>query len=509
MKRLVRILFSRYFISALIILLELVGIGYVCFELSVYSIYFFIAAELVNVIILFYILNTDTNPEYKLSWAFAIVFIPILGGLLFILFYHRRMSKAEQRRARLVVGALSEYSLDESALGTLAAEDRAAAGKALAILGDDPMVRLVQSTESEYFGTGEGLFGKMLSDISEAERFVFLEYFIISEGEMWDGIFSLLMEKAACGVEVRVMYDDIGCMGRLPSDFKQKMQNAGIRVLTFSRVTPRASAVHNNRDHRKICVIDGKIGYTGGVNIGDEYINKSSRLGHWKDGGIRLFGEASSVLTSLFLLQWGLVTGEYENLGNYLAPHKIEGDGGYYLPFGSGPFPLYRIATGKRAIMDIVNQARRYVFVSTPYLIIDFDLTEALIGAARRGVDVKIVTPRVPDKKTVKLMTKSAYPHLIENGVKIYEYTPGFIHEKLVLSDDEYALIGTINLDYRSLVHHYEDGVWIYKAPMIEKVLSEFRAVLALSSLVEKSEVRLTVIERFVRALVRLFAPLL
>ena len=509
MKRLVRILFSRYFISALVILAELVGIGYVCFELSVYSIYFFIAAEIVTVIILFYILNTDTNPEYKLSWSFAIVFLPILGGLLFLLFYHRRMSKGEAKRARLIVNAISEYSLDESALGSLAAEDRAAAGKALAILGDDPTVRLVCNTESEYFPTGEGMFQAMLEDICEAEKFVFLEYFIISEGQMWDGLFSLLKKKAASGVEVRVMYDDIGCMGRLSSDFKQRMSDAGIRALTFSRVTPRASAVHNNRDHRKICVIDGKIGYTGGVNIGDEYINVRSRLGHWKDGGIRLFGEGSAVLTSLFLLQWGLASGEYKNLGGYLTPYKATGDGGYYLPFGSGPYPLYRIATGKRAIMDIVNQARRYVFISTPYLIIDFDLTEALIGAARRGVDVKIVTPAVPDKKTVKLMTKSAYPHLIENGVKIYEYTPGFIHEKLIVSDDEYALIGTINMDYRSLVHHYEDGVWIYKSPVIFKVLSEFRATLSLSRPIERSGARLTVIERFVRALVRLFAPLL
>ena len=300
-------------------------------------------------------------------------------------------------------------------------------------------------------------------------------------------------------------------MKTLPAHYDRRLNSEGISCIRFAPVSPRIQAAHNNRDHRKILIVDGRVAYTGGINIADEYINKASRFGHWKDGGIRITGNAVMGFLKLFLSAWDFAAGKESFSEKYLENSEISytGDGGYYIPFGSGPAPIYPRPVGKNVLLNIINQAKRYVYITTPYLIIDYDLTESLCNAACRGVDVRIITPAVADKRLVKVMTKSAYPYLIKHGVKIYEYTPGFIHEKIVVSDDEYAIVGTINLDYRSLVHHFEDAVWIYNSPTVLRIREEFMNTLSLSEKKGERDVRPTLFEWIVRNLIRIFAPLL
>ena len=456
------------------------------------------------------IVNKDANPEYKVTWTAIVLLLPIFGALIYVLFYNRRMTRRESRRLRGTFAEMNRYRSDE-ALEELRAIDSLAAGKARAILNEDYISEVYRGTTSEFFPTGESFFESFIIDISSAKKYIFLEYFIIEPGYLWDRVHLILKEKAAAGVDVRLLYDDIGCMKTLPANYEFVLRAEGIKALRFAKVSPRVSAAHNNRDHRKICVVDGELGYTGGVNIADEYVNRKLRFGHWKDGGIKLKGEAVKGLIKLFLASWDFTAGtvsDYEAILSGVKPSK-DADGGFYIPYGSGPAPIYKRPVGKNAFMNLINQAERYIYVTTPYLIIDYDLTEALCNAAMRGVDVRIITPNVADKRVVKIMTKSSYPHLMESGVRIYEYTPGFIHEKTMVVDGLYAIVGTINLDWRSLVHHFEDAVWMYRTPTVDVAKEEFEKTLSTCEQVDKRHSRLTLIEWIFRNGVKLFAPLL
>lgn len=510
MRKLLRVLFSRYFVSFIIILFDIAVLGLIGFRLYEYSVYFIVALGVIDILTLVAVINDDCNPEYKVTWIAIVLLLTGFGSLLYILFRKRRMSKKNAKRMESLNKKIAENSYSDEAFSSLGKEDSAAAGKAMAILSLDPTAEVYGGTSSRFYPAAENMFRDMLVDMSRAKKYIFLEYFIIEEGFMWGEIHKILKEKAEDGVDVRVMYDDIGCMSKLRRNFKSNLEKEGIKVCCFSPVSPRLSAEHNNRDHRKICVIDGVYAYTGGVNLADEYINRVERFGHWKDGGIRLEGEAAEGLLKLFLLGWGIMKGEEEDYSVFFE--KVDtptADGGYYIPFGSGPKPVYKGQVGKRAILDIVNQATSYVYITTPYLIIDYDLSEALRGASVRGVDVRIITPKIPDKKMIKVLTKSAYPSLIEAGVSIYEYTPGFIHEKTLVADGRYAIIGTINMDYRSLVHHYEDAVWIYNSPAVTNATRAFLDTVERSERIEGEGARLGLIARAVRNLIRLFAPLL
>ena len=350
----------------------------------------------------------------------------------------------------------------------------------------------------------------MLSDLEAAEKFIFMEYFIIEEGLFWDSILEILKRKAASGVCVRVLYDDIGCMSTLPGNYAKKLKAFGIEASPFSRLRGNADSEFNNRSHRKILVIDGKIGYTGGINIADEYINKVQRFGHWKDTAIRLEGQAVYELTRLFLSDYGLNVKKLPEDKYTLYPEisDIENDG-YYIPFGDGPNPIYDRRVGKSVIQNMLNNSTKYMYMTTPYLIIDNDLCQSIENAALRGVDVRIIVPHIPDKKLVFEMTKSFYHRLINAGVRIYEYTPGFIHAKSYLSDGSAAMIGTINLDYRSLVHHFENGVYVYGGSIIKDIERDIVETIGKSEEITKTKLKTGIINRFIRALVRVFAPML
>ena len=519
MKKLCSFIFSRYFISAMLILAELVLIGVLLFFAYEYSIFVFGLMVAVNIAAVISIINRDANPEYKVSWLVVVLVVPFFGMALYIMFYSRRMSRAEARLMNEIRSELSSFcdtggsecSEEEAVFAALRDEDELAAGKALSILKDDRLSAVYRRSASKYYPDGESMFSDMLADIEKAEHFIFLEYFIIEEGYMWERIHEKLVKKVALGVEVRVLYDDIGCMKTVSSSFDKRLRAEGIKCLRFAPVSPRITTAHNNRDHRKILITDGKAAYTGGINIADEYINRKKRFGHWKDGGIRIEGECVLGFIKLFLSMWDVAFGSVTEHNEYLSSPlgAGEGDGGYYLPFGTGPAPVYNHPVGKCAFLNIINQAKNYVYITTPYLIIDYDLTQALCNASMRGVDVRIITPHIADKKTVKVMTKSSYPHLMKSGVKICEYTPGFIHEKCMVSDDLYAVIGTINFDYRSLVHHFEDAVWIYGSDTVLKIRDEFLITAAASLEIDEKDARLTFLEWCVRSLVRIFAPLL
>ena len=511
MKKICRVFFSRYALSALAIVLQVAVMIYLFIFATSSRLYISLASMLLSVVAFLSLVNRETNPEYKIPWSFIILTLTPAGAILYFLFYKRKLTRKETKRLRCAVSRMRRRGLVSEECISLSRIDSQAAGKANLILKDDALADVYRGTSSRLFTTGEEFFESFVRDISEAKDYIFLEYFIIGEGELWSKIHSILKTKAEAGVDVRLLYDDFGCMRTLPSRYERTLRKEGIQAYRFSRVSARVSSIHNNRDHRKICVIDGKYAYTGGVNIADEYANIISRFGYWKDGGIRIEGQAVLGFVKLFLSNWDLTVGcisDYQRFVDTVSCAESP-DGGFYIPYGSGPAPIYRTSVGKNVFMTLINQAEKYVYFTTPYLIIDYDLTEALRSAAIRGVDVRIITPGIPDKKRVKIMTKSSYPKLIEAGVKIYEYIPGFIHEKTFICDDKYAVVGTINFDYRSFVHHFENAVLMYSTPTVEVALNDFKKTLTISDRVSFEHTSLSFVEWIFKIGMRIFAPLL
>ncbi len=541
MRKIFRVLVSRYTLSALIILAEIALIAYLAFYAYTYSFLLVLLANVVNLLVILSLINRDTNPEFKLTWLAVVVMIPLFGGVLYIMFYSRRLTRKETDFLKKLGADMLECDRENGndaaslrVLDSLAKCSERGAGCALALMKDDALAEIYSDCKTEYFSSGEAFFEALLESLRCAEKYIFLEYFIVEDGVMWQSILEILLEKVKSGVEVRMLYDDIGSMSTVPADFDRNLRKEGISCYRFAKVRPKFSASYNNRDHRKICVIDSKIAFTGGINIADEYINKKERFGHWKDGGVRVFGTAAVGFARLFLVMFDFTRRKESDYGAYLSrENKVSaevsdashggGEGkvpfgisaepiemsGYLIPFGSGPAPIYPESVGKGALMNIINASKRYLYITTPYLIIDYDLTEALRQASKRGVDVRIITPGKADKKIVKIMTKSSYPYLIKAGVRIFEYTPGFIHEKLLVSDDAFAVVGTINFDYRSFVHHFEDALWICGDHVVMDIRDSFMKTESVSTEISPNEAKPGFSERVIRILIRIFAPLL
>ena len=351
----------------------------------------------------------------------------------------------------------------------------------------------------------------MIEELKKAKHYIFIEYFIIEEGFMWDSVLDILIKKVREGVDVRVIYDDFGCICKLPHHYDEKLRELGIKCVVFNPVTPVVTVRHNTRDHRKILVIDGHTGFTGGINLADEYINRVERFGHWKDASIMLKGDAVWSLTVMFLQTWNFYNNFIEDYDNY-RPEKfkveeIESDG-YVQPYGDSPLDNERL--GEFTYLNMINRAKDYIYINTPYFIVDNEITTALELAAKSGVDVRIVTPCVPDKWYVHILTRSYYEQLISVGVKIYEYTPGFIHSKTFVCDDELGVVGTINLDFRSLYFHFECGIWLYKTKSVMEIKEDFLKTLDVCHEVTLEECRnVKWYIRIIRSFLRVFAPLM
>ena len=505
-----RLLMSKYGFSIIIMLLELFLVFAAFFYFNQLVPNWLSALVIVSLYIgtILTIVNRNMPPESKVTWLlFAVV--PVFGFLLYLMFGERRLSKKEIQQLEKMDSMKFREDNSYDLRVELKQENKSAFGIVKSLLSMDHNADVYDGTASKYFSLGEEMFEAMLDDLRSAKKFIFLEFYIIDPGLMWNRILEILVDKVQQGVEVKLLYDDIGCMATLSGDYTKRLRKMGIDAHKFNKVIPRMTVAYNNRDHRKILVVDGQVGYTGGINLADEYINHIVRFGHWKDGGVRLEGGAVKALTRLFLMNWYINRGEITDFDRYhFDSQRVEGKG-LYIPYGSGPKPIYKEQVGKTVYQNIINQAIDYVYITTPYLIIDYDLTEDIKNAAMRGVDVRIVTPCIPDKKLIQIVTRGAYPDLLEAGVRIYEYTPGFIHSKNVISDDELAVVGTINFDYRSLVHHYENAVLMYQTETIADIKQDFEGLFDISKEISLETLQNSWYQRLLKEIMQLFAPLL
>ncbi|MGN1294827.1 MAG: cardiolipin synthase [Bacilli bacterium] len=498
----------RYILAFAITIFEVVAIIGIMIALCIFVPYFYIAVGITTFVVELRIIASDDNPDYKIPWMVFVLIIPVAGLMLYFIFGSRKLKPKFIKRLKEVKNL--SYCKDNFKLLEKIKNENAQAGSQVQLLCNIAEANIFTNTKQTYFSCGEKYFESLLKDLQRAKKFIYLEYFIIEEGKFWNSILDILKEKAKDGLDIKVAYDDIGCMSTLPGNYSKILKSYGIEATPFSRMKGQADNEFNNRNHRKILIIDGIIGYTGGINIADEYINYISKYGYWKDIGIRLQGEAVYEFTRLFLIDFGINI-KHTLVTKYDVYPKIDNrqEKGYIVPFGDGPKPLYKHRVGKKIIQSMLSSATKYVYITSPYLIIDNELCVTIENAALRGVDVRIIVPHIPDKKIVFSMTRSFYRRLMSVGVKIYEYEPGFIHAKSFIADDKYALIGTINLDYRSLVHHFENGVWLYDCECIKDLQNDVNDTLSKSIEVTSKMLKTNIFNKFFTAVVRIFAPML
>lgn len=462
-----------------------------------------------------FIVFTQSEPEYKMAWMVAVAALPFLGFVLFFLFANKRVTPRQKRRlVQMMQGLRLEASNPDTQarLISLSPDAKAISTYIERSTGGG----IYENTEVTYYPFGQDAFPAMLEELKKAKHYIFLEYFILEDGRFWGEILEVLKEKALQGIDVRVVYDDMGNLSTLPVRYYETLRKYGIKSFVFRPIKPFLNVKMNNRDHRKIMVIDGHTGFTGGINLADEYINEKERFGIWKDNAVRLKGKAVFSLTLMFLSLWKSNFDESSSIDVfYYSPGRFIDDiggfphsDGFVQPYGDMPFDY--AAVGQNVYLSIISRAKRYVYISTPYLIIDTEMKDALRRAALSGIDVRILTPHIPDKRTVFHLTRSYYGELIEAGVKVFEYTPGFVHQKAFVSDDIHAVIGTINLDYRSLYLHLENAVYIAGSSAVTSLRDDFMATFKVSQLITYEEwKKIKKKEGLEWPFLRLLAPLL
>ncbi len=500
---------GRVFLVALALLLQLAYLIYILFAAGNYNIILYTLLKVISFLVVAHVINSESNPSVKLAWVVPILIFPLFGGVIYLMFGVKHPIRDKKFLYKKADELTSEFNTNDSeVINELESINGHIAGQCRYLSKSGFPV--YKNTLTEYFPLGDVNFPVLLDRLSKAEHFIFMEYFIIEEGEMWGKILDILKEKAACGVDVRLIYDDVGCMFKLPDDYYRQIESYGIKCVVFNPFKPFLSAVMNNRDHRKITVIDGTTAFTGGINLADEYINKVNKFGHWKDNGVMITGEAVKNFSLLFLNQWNSLKPTDNDIKKFIIPAKTgvhaESDG-YVQPYGDSP--LDNEICAENVYLNIINNSKKYVYIYTPYLIIDNETVTALTLAAKRGVDVRIITPGIPDKKIVYQLTRSYYPVLIKHGVKIYEYTPGFVHAKSFVCDDEVATVGSINLDYRSLYLHFECGCYFYRSRVVDELKKDYIETLQKSKPVEQMTIRIGVLKRLWFAFLRLFSPLI
>ena len=473
----VKLLFNKAFYVLFSMLLQILWWGLLFVVLAAYSPYISIAAVAASIIAVLSIVNKYMNPSYKLAWSITILAIPVFGLTLYLLLGKSRIQAKMEQRFEMLQKEGKEYLKESSEVREeLKAADTSASHQS-AYITSYAGYPVYRDTSAEYFQIGDDMFPMLVDELEKAQKYIFIEYFIINDGVMWRTILDILEKKAQEGVDVRLIYDGFGCLSTLPVGYYKKLESKGIKCGVFNPFRPILNVVFNNRDHRKICVIDGWTGFTGGINLSDEYINRKERFGRWKDTAVMLKGDAVRNMTVMFLRMWNVVMKENRPIDYAsFAPVKT-GFGntppsGFVQPFSDSPLDHESVA--ENIYLNIINRAKKYVYICSPYLIIDNEMITALTLAAKSGVDVRIMTPGIPDKKLTFLLTQSYYEQLLQAGVKIYAYQPGFLHAKSFVCDDDIAVVGTINLDYRSLYLHFEDGVWMYKNTVIGEIKKDF-----------------------------------
>lgn len=512
-RKLLRIIFGRtaFVVMSLLLQISILLAGFRF--LSHYMVYIYGGFTLLSAFVILYVVNKDENPSFKLAWIIPITVIPVFGTLLYLFLELQWEGKIINRRLRENISDTQPYlKQNPRYMEQLAKTSRSNANLA-AYIENSGSYPVYGSTNVKYYPVGEEMFEDMKKELEKAKRFIFMEYFIVERGEMWDSILEILERKVQEGVEVRFMYDGMCCLVLLPYSYPRELRAKGLKAKMFAPIRPALSTYQNNRDHRKILVIDGHTAFTGGINLADEYINRKVRFGHWKDTGIMVKGDAVTSFTMMFLQMWNITEKEPEDYGRYLRdpeffyPPELSMEG-FVIPYGDSP--LDQETVGELVYLDIINTARNYVHIMTPYLILNYELVQALQFAAKRGVETIIIMPHIPDKEYAFLLAKAHYEELIRAGVQIYEYTPGFVHAKVFTSDDEKAVVGTINMDYRSLYLHFECAAYIYRNEVIKDVERDFKETLAKSQVITLEECRhYPWYKKFAGRVLRLFAPLM
>jgi len=497
---------TRIILCVAIILLELFFIVKSVFSFTKGTIWVYSAAEIIGIITVIHIITERGNQSYKIMWIVFIMAVPVFGVLAYLLWGGGRMYPHLKKRMsaanKKYFGALAPADCEQALKYNDMLHFRQAK-----YLKNECGLPIYNNTTSEFFSSGEDFYAALLRELKHAKKYIFLEFFILAQGEMFDGIFEILKEKSEIGVEIRIIFDDFGSIKRQEKDFVQRLKKAGIAVSVFNPIRPSVDIFMNNRNHRKIVVIDGIVAFTGGINIGDEYINRIERFGHWLDSGIMLKGKAVNSFLAMFCSMWEFTTGKSIDIKNYFTDHSFTNDG-FYIPYYDDP--LGNNNPAQEIYMQIIGTAQKYVYITTPYLILDSSMISSLCLAAKSGVDVRIITPFKPDKWYVHPVTQYYYSELLDAGIKIYEYTPGFIHSKLFLSDDSVATVGTVNMDYRSFNFHFECGVWFSGAGAVKEIKDSILQTIELSNQIEKNEWKKRPIHKKLKqTILHLFAPLM
>ena len=503
-----RALFRQRVLIILLLALQVAFLVYVLISTSLTSTIISRSLSLISLLVSIYVLTRRDTGAYKSTWIFLILLFPLFGGLLHLLSdFQSSVRRFRKKIERTEAKSKLPMTLPETGYDA-AIEKNPECTRQFRYLQDFAGFPIYDGTKTKYLSPGEMKFEYLVQELEKAEKYIFLEYFIVQEGKMWNTILEILKRKAAEGVTVRLLYDDFGCFSLLPKDYPKQLKKYGIECAIFNPFRPFLTIKQNNRDHRKIVSIDGKVAFTGGINLADEYINAIDKHGHWKDASVMVEGKAAWSFTLMFLQMWELTVGTDEDYTQWYPwtdkPCDIKANG-FVLPYADSPLDKENV--GEHVYMQILNNAKDYVYINTPYLIVDDKMVSALCLAAKSGVDVRIVTPHVGDKWFVHTTTRSYYRELINAGVKIYEYTNGFIHSKTFVSDDRTATVGTTNLDFRSLYLHFECGAWMYDSEAVMEVKEDFLKTLEICQPITAEDCKANLFKRTVQDFLRIFAP--
>ena len=497
---------NRITVTVVLVALQLAWLAWVFFALTTGTARVWVTGVLngLSLLIILYLVRKDENSAYKVGWIALIGLLPLLGGALYLAFGNKRPSRRLRSKMQAVEQTHRTDRAQQPGQTAGLCDENRGVSRYLTQYGCYPAW---QNTTARYFSCGEAMYPALLADLEKAEKSIFLEFFIVSQGKMWQGVEDILRRKAAQGVDVRLIYDDFGSLLGLPKDFVVRMERAHIRCIPFNPVVPLLSLVMNHRDHRKIVVVDGNVAYTGGVNLADEYINAEQRFGYWKDAAIRLEGAAVWNFTVMFLNVWNAFRPQETDYTAF-APTRLPAvQDGVVQPYADSPLDEEPLA--ETVYLDILSQAQRYVYIYTPYLAVGEEMLDALKSAAKRGVDVRLILPGIPDKKLVFRLSRSYYLPLLRAGVRIYEFTPGFLHAKCYVSDDRVAAVGSINMDYRSLFLHFECGTLLFHNSQIAALRKDVERTLPQCREIMRSDCRTNLPGTALDSVLRLLSPLM
>ena len=509
-KGIFNIIFSRVFILAALVLIQLYVFAATITYLNEYANYIYGFSLVLSVVAIIYVINSKSNPDFKLTWILLFMATPILGTAFYIYVKIQPGTAFIEKRLNDLYQITKPYLLQDKKILEDVRVSKPSNANLVSYLNNQISYPIYRNTSVTYFASGEEKFEALKEELLKAEDYIFMEYFIVEKGMMWNEILDILKAKVWQGVDVRFMYDGMCSMQLVPYHYDRELKRAGIKCKQFSPIRPVLSSYQNNRDHRKICVVDGKVAFTGGINLADEYINQKERFGHWKDTAIMVEGEAVQSFTMMFLQMWNLTERRSENYARYLVPQSEEfkRELGFVLPYADSPFDKRNV--GEQVYLHILNHAKKYVHIMTPYLIIDDDMRSTLEYVAQCGIEVIIIMPHIPDKWYAFVVAKTYYESLIKAGVQIYEYTPGFVHAKVFVSDNDTATVGTVNLDYRSLYHHFECGAFIYNNPVVWDVEKDFQETLKMCQKITLKDLKhRNIVEKICGWVLRLVAPLM